>query len=420
MECTVLTKPVISTGELQNQSARVEVKLYSLPDKVHSISVHDKILEIEDMWTSIAPAKTFFSVPFLSLIENHPPKGLKNVYLLVWKAEKIIGVILLQEKNIKLDESLNMQRNVGLEVRLSLMDKIKMAAAKLIRSPLIICGNLLLTGEYGYYFDEKEIKHPESFLLVEESICVFLKSQKSWFRRWTPILMKDFYQEKRFENYKPKTAFTEFYIEPNMIMTLDPAWGDFADYMAAMKSKYRVRVKRAFKKLGDTITKRKLNKEDLLRYQEKMYELYLNIADESGFNIFILPEDYFIQMDNYLGEKAEMCGYFIGEEMIAYVTVVHNEDYMEAHYLGYDKSYNSKHQLYLNMLLDLVEHGIQCKAPKIQFARTALEIKSSIGAVPFEMQCYMKHTAAPLNLLTKTLLDYFVPEKKWEQRSPFK
>jgi len=93
---------------------------------------------------------------------------------------------------------------------------------------------------------------------------------------------------------------------------------------------------------------------------------------------------------------------------------------MEAHYLGYDKSKNAQHQIYLNMLYDLIKEGIDARVDKIQFARTALEIKSSVGAVPYDMLCYLKHKTTWKNKFLPKLLSFMVPEKEWQPRSPFK
>ena len=48
--------------------------------------------------------------------------------------------------------------------------------------------------------------------------------------------------------------------------------------------------------------------------------------------------------------------------------------------------------MYLNMLFDMAFYGIENQFKKVVFARTAMEIKSSIGAKPYKMNIYLKHT----------------------------
>jgi hypothetical protein len=89
-------------------------------------------------------------------------------------------------------------------------------------------------------------------------------------------------------------------------------------------------------------------------------------------------------------------------------------------FLGYNKEENLHSQLYLNTLFDIIKQGIESKFSKINFSRTALEIKSSVGAVPQEMCCYMKHRSNFSNKFIRPILDYLNPEIEWVPRHPFK
>jgi len=64
---------------------------------------------------------------------------------------------------------------------------------------------------------------------------------------------------------------------------------------------------------------------------------------------------------------------------------------MDAHFLGVDEEYNREHQVYLNILYDLVNSAIEGGSKHIDFARTALEIKSSVDAVSQDLLCFFKH-----------------------------
>jgi len=70
-------------------------------------------------------------------------------------------------------------------------------------------------------------------------------------------------------------------------------------------------------------------------------------------------------------------------------------------------------------LYDLIDQAIQSGHQTINYGRTANEIKSTIGAVPQKMICYMKHRNIVMNQLVGILLKVFKP-KEWEQRNPFK
>jgi hypothetical protein len=56
--------------------------------------------------------------------------------------------------------------------------------------------------------------------------------------------------------------------------------------------------------------------------------------------------------------------------------------------------------LYLNMLYDMIAYSINKGFKEIIFARTALEIKSSVG-VPIQMYGYIGHTNPVVNVMPK-------------------
>jgi len=93
---------------------------------------------------------------------------------------------------------------------------------------------------------------------------------------------------------------------------------------------------------------------------------------------------------------------------------------MDSHFIGFNKSLNGKYQIYLNILLDLVKDAIEEEAISLYYFRTALEIKSSVGAEPYDMSCYFRHTNPMINRLVRYPFKSFVPTQNWKQRHPFK
>jgi hypothetical protein len=74
----------------------------------------------------------------------------------------------------------------------------------------------------------------------------------------------------------------------------------------------------------------------------------------------------------------------------------------------------------MNILIKYIEHGIKGHFKTINLARTALEIKSSVGAVPVEMICYLTHRNKMYNAFVPNLIDYLKPEDNYIIRQPFK
>ncbi|MBL0025722.1 MAG: hypothetical protein IPO98_12330 [Saprospiraceae bacterium] len=106
--------------------------------------------------------------------------------------------------------------------------------------------------------------------------------------------------------------------------------------------------------------------------------------------------------------------------MVAFFTSIKNFDILDAHFLGYDPSENIECQLYLNMLYDLIKEGIDKRVSKVDMSRTAVEIKSTVGAVPHDMYLYLKHANKLLNKTVETILGYVKPNEQYIIRSPFR
>jgi hypothetical protein len=64
--------------------------------------------------------------------------------------------------------------------------------------------------------------------------------------------------------------------------------------------------------------------------------------------------------------------------------------------------------------------AIYYRMHSINFARTALEIKSSVGAVPCDLSIYLRHRNRISSSVIKFVFEKLTPEEDWQPRSPFK
>ena len=72
------------------------------------------------------------------------------------------------------------------------------------------------------------------------------------------------------------------------------------------------------------------------------------------------------------------------------------------------------------MLYDMVAYSINKGFKEIIFARTALEIKSSVGASPVQMSGFIYHNNKWINKFIGKIFKQLEPELNWQQRHPFK
>ena len=133
-----------------------------------------------------------------------------------------------------------------------------------------------------------------------------------------------------------------------------------------------------------------------------------------------LHADYFSNLKYELEDNFRFFGYFKNGQLVGFYTTIKNGNDLEAHFLGYDLTENAEHQLYLNMLFDIIKTGISEKSKQIIFARTAHEIKSSVGAVAEEMSLFLKHENCLFNWILPYALPLLSPREIWTPRQPFK
>lgn len=373
-------------------------------------------------WDAASPSDNLFlQRHYLSVLEANPPLGMRFAYLVFYQNESPVGVAICQIKYFKGDDNINeSEHDTGREACFftGLAKWMKRRVAGMMAADILICGNMLLTGEHGYYFDYQKISKEKAIDLLEKSLVEVLGRMEREGVRMPVILMKDIGPDNRAQGQAlEKKGFFEFEIQPNMVMDLP--YRDFDNYLAAMSTKYRTRAKRAFKKV-EPVAKRELSFADIQRELPRIYALYREIATNAGFNMVDLNEQYLLALKRDFGQHFRMFGYWSDGELLAFYTTIQNGDELEAHFLGYDKAHNHDLQLYQNILYDIVRIGIEAGCHQIVFARTALEIKSTVGATARDLWCYLRHQNSLVNRFTGTVLDYLKPVEEWQPRHPFK
>jgi predicted N-acyltransferase len=203
-----------------------------------------------------------------------------------------------------------------------------------------------------------------------------------------------------------------------MIMEVSDQWRSLKDYMESLKSKYRVRAKKALHVAKD-LELIELNAEQIHALEEQLHQLYLKVVDDVGFNLFILDKGYFTALKQSLGDRFRLWIYKDKGELISFFTIFEDGDILDAHFLGYDPKVNHQYKLYLNMLLAMIEMATQRGFRQLQLSRTATEIKSSVGAEGVPMWAYMRHPKRSLNWLVPKAYSFFKPNLDWVPRNPF-
>jgi hypothetical protein len=363
----------------------------------------------------------FLSADYLKALHEAPPATMHFQYFTVFKGEKLFGIIYAQLDTFRAQQSISYHKDGVLEApQRGVLRRLRDFMSARVQVHTVLCGNSLVTGDHGFIFEDS-VSEKDRWAMVNTALhwlTAFLKKKGT---RVHLLFVKDFLSptEKKLSMVPGSRVYHGFHAQPNMVLYLDEAWMDFDDYIEALSSKYRVRVRRAFKKAGK-LEKRELTSADLERYRDNIIEFYRDIAENASFNLFILSPDYFISVKSHLGDRFRIFGYFEGDKLIAFYSLMLNGDEIEAHFLGYEEDTNKRYQLYLNMLLDMVTLGISLRMKRIIYGRTATEIKSSVGAHPELMYFYLQVQNPILNPFVPWIYNTLEPEVQWTQRHPFK
>ena len=401
---------------------------YLLPQKDISVLIYHSINDVNGDWDAAAPEHNLFlQKKYLQLLENNPPENVHFVYMLYYKRSKPIGVAIGQVGNFSAEKSINENNEPDEKENPSTLsivtNFIKSFFAKKVDITALVCGNALLTGEsHNICFREGEVSVEEEFHILNDTMKFVQRELDKKGVYIALTYLKEYHQRQRPQAQQflvEKNKFHEFTAQPNMVLYFRDDWKNFEDYLAAMSSKYRVRVKRAFKK-GVAIQRKVFDIQDIEDNLDRIYDLYSRIAEGSVFNLVKLNPKYFVALKAKLGADFTMIGYYIEGELTAFFTTIKNYHELEAHFLGYDEAFNREHQMYLNILYDIIKIGFDQKCRSVVFARTALEIKSSVGAEPHEMYWYLRHRNKVSNRFLSQIVDYLNPKDDWVQRKPFK
>lgn len=377
-----------------------------------SFKIYDSVQNLPIEWDILAAKNIFLSRNYLSILETAAPKNMSCHFIALFQNEEIIGISISQFLDLSQIPSFGERDNC-------LKTKIRNFVFKRFGSKVLIIGNNMLTGQNGILFDKKT-PLKTVFSLLKKATEVLEQEYKKQGNKPHLTIFKDY--SKKEISYFDNPEYDSFYrfsTQPNMIFNIKDSWQIFDDYIADKNKKYRDQFKRARKKTSN-ISKQKLSLEDIQKHKDRIHYLYLNVAQKAAFNTFYLDENHFETFKKNLKDKFLFYGYFENNELIGFNTLIKNGSDIDTYFLGYDENCQKEKMLYLNMLYDMIGYSINKKYSRIIFARTALEIKSSVGAKAMDMFGLIKHNNPFLNLFVSKTFHYFEPKIEWQERNPFK
>lgn len=370
----------------------------------------EKVSDIpESYWSDLeCTSNVYFSPDFLSAFESSNPRIDFKYIIICDKDKQAVAIANIQIIELGIDVILK-----NIKIARWLKNTIHYF---MCNNPLkiLFCGNVFLSGEHGIFLKKGIDKHG-LFSAITKEISNLSKAM----RPLHAIFVKDFYKDSlHITDAILKFGYASMPVEPNMIVTLDPEWNSFDDYKAALKSKYRIKVNKA-DSTSACLTEKLFSEKDFALYKDELQQLYENTIANADFNAQVLNLDTYIELRALYREDFIVKAYFYEDQVVGFLSALKTNNHLDAHFIGLDYSLNKQCAIYPRILNDYIRMGIEQKVSQINLGRTASEIKTTIGAQPEELMCYIRHKHKSVNTLVKPFFN-MVRLKDFRHHDPFK
>lgn len=355
-------------------------------------------------WDSLtAGASVFLRRPYLRVLERQGPQNVRVRYALLFKGRTPAAAVAMQSVSVS---AADLVRPGG---------KIP-AALKGFEARVIVCGNLLSWGQHAVAF-APGIDPGEVWPGVAEALYRVRRAEHLA-GRTDFVMVKDLRADDPYSAALRRFSYGPIETDPNMVLEFPASWKTFGDYLSGLHSKYR---KNALK-IGKDLEAAGVRLEplaDMPREAGRLHDLYRQVHDAAAVRPVTIARDYLPALAETFGTDLRCTVARRDGEVLGFVTTLKDGDEAVGYYIGFDRSRKDELPLYFALLQATIADALALGCRRLSLGRTALEPKAKLGALPQRTRIWIRHAAAPLNLLVSGLLGS-VPHGEAPERNPFK
>lgn len=370
-------------------------------------------------WEAVtAHGSQFLQRKILRVIEAHGPDNLLPRYALIFREQKPVAAVAAQLVTITNKHLLKADAGgqPGNPLQRVLAPAARLATARL-NEPLLVAGNLMSWGFHGIAFAAGE--DPAALWPGVAEALYRIRRAERLLGQTNLVLVKDLTDHEQGLEALRRFSYRPMETEPNMVLTLNPAWRTYDDYLAALDAKYRRNAKDQVKKLttaGCVVE----SLADLTPHAARLHELYLAVHRNASVRLVTLAESYLPQLALALGENFRCTIIRRDAEIVGFVTTIRDGDTAIAYYIGFERAAAAEGlPIYLRLLHATIADAIAWGCKSLSLGRTALEPKAALGAKPEPMSVWLRHRIPALNWVLRGVLGA-VPHDAAPERNPFK
>ncbi|HET6991835.1 MAG TPA: GNAT family N-acetyltransferase [Bacteroidia bacterium] len=374
-------------------------------------------------WENVVPADNFFlQWDYLLAFEKLSPANIRFHYALISEKNKPVAAFYFQIIHLSADEISYILQPITSSSKIHGVGNGIREWLKKCRDDngfqLMVSGNNFISGEYGVAM-RKGADPEKIFLALAETVKTITKNDRNE-GKISAILVKDYFENTAHaaSDHLRNKRYHRFLVEPEMIVPIFPEWKNFENYLGSFSKKYRHRAKSVLKKT-ENLKVVELKGKELEKASPEIFQLYKNVFERAKFRLSILHPDYFTEMKKSFPDTFRIFGYQQDGKWVAFRSAFHLPTHLEAHFIGIDYAVNNEFPLYQRVLYDFIREGIESGFKKVYLGRTAAEMKSTVGAIPHDLVCYIRHRNGLSNQVIRPFIDYLKPSP-WVPRNPFK
>lgn len=374
-------------------------------------------------WDSVTEnASLFFDRKVLQTIESDGPQGLRYRYALIYDADRPVAAICCQLLTIHGNQltPIESDKNTAENPFKSSTKKFKEKSLEKLRRNVMICGNLMSWGPHGIHISENTDQTKIWDGIAEALYRIRRGDRLNGQIHYVMIkdcLLEEPERKSRLERYRYRRHETE----PNMVLSIDPEWSSFDDYLASLNKKYRKAAKNVYKSIDQSDLTVERHKEISNNDIAAIHGLYLQTHSKADVRLFKLRETYLSAIAKAAGSDSFRCTILRNSQskVVGFVTTLKDSETAIGYYIGVDRETNAGAPVYHRLLYAIIEDSLDLGCMKISFGRTALEPKARLGCTPEPMSISIRHRVPVLNMLIQPILGA-IPHDDAPERSPFK
>lgn len=161
-----------------------------------------------------------------------------------------------------------------------------------------------------------------------------------------------------------------------------PSFRNFAEYCAALKTRYRQQINRSIRKLKDPGIRQAIltdPKEISRLYTAEVHGLYCQMAAKADAKLEILPIEFFRQLMLRLEGGVDLLVIFKDSKIIAFGWCLHAGSSYHLLFAGLDYALNEELDLYFNLMYAGLDRALRKQVSTIHVGQSADAFKARIG-----------------------------------------